>query len=289
METKNMTIEQQPAMVLNQMLNFGYIEKGPNVSLLPESFKPSEHDVICGRGRKIFKHFGNQNFRKIVAGRMGEYCNSASKLQKSFIIRDIVALVRSNSPNAGFVKKSSQQNGRWCVLGDFLSREKTSQAFRDALSGHYRSSNGFKKHLNLNMPSREVSEGTFRASLQVKRATNGTKSQSTNDIVGEHLSVYEAPSFPMIPTKGVGRVYYQQPSAQEQTSLRNFEWASQDVAIPVTDAFDGIIEVLELFPKCTKLDVLEANIFEWLAILLVNDTDKGDDPFEPTPLARYIS
>jgi hypothetical protein len=218
-------------MVLNQMLNDDYIEKGPKVSLLPESFRPSEYDVISGRGHNIYMHFGNQSFRKHVAGRLGEYCNCASKLKKSLIIRDIVALVRSNSPNAGFVEKSSQQDGRWCVLGDFLSRENTSQAFRDALSEQHMSRNEFRKQRRLNKPRREVSDRTIRASLQVKRVTNGTKSQSTNDIVGEHpplwrLSVYEDPSILMIPTKGAGRVYYHQPSAQEQTSLRNFEWAS---------------------------------------------------------------
>jgi hypothetical protein len=43
----------------------------------------------------------------------------------------------------GFVKQDS--SGRWYEVGDFLAREKTSQAFRDALHDRYKSSNVSKK------------------------------------------------------------------------------------------------------------------------------------------------
>ena len=117
---------------------------GQNMSALPEKFTPGENDVICGRGRKAFSHVGNERFRKLVEKRLDEYSSAAAKLEKSYILSDIVCEVRRRSPNGGFVKKDSS-SGRWYEVGDFLAREKTSQAFRDALHDQYKSSNTAKK------------------------------------------------------------------------------------------------------------------------------------------------
>ena len=93
----------------------------------------------------MFLHPGNRLFRQLVADSLREYSNSnTSKLQKGIIIRHIVSQVRLNSPDGGFVKWDSG-NGRWYEVGDFLAREKVSQAFRDALHEQYKSSNTAKK------------------------------------------------------------------------------------------------------------------------------------------------
>jgi hypothetical protein len=111
-------------------------------SLLPD-FTPGEHDVICGRGRKAFNHIGNGNFRKLVESRLAEYSHVTTKLEKSYMLSEIVLEVRQKSPG-GFVKRDTT-NGHWYEVGDFLAREKTSQAFRDALHDIYKSSNKAKK------------------------------------------------------------------------------------------------------------------------------------------------
>jgi hypothetical protein len=95
-------------------------------------------------GRKAFNHVGNERFRKLVESRLEEYSNAAAKLEKSYILSDIVCEVRQRSPQGGFVKRDSS-SGRWYEVGDFLAREKTSQAFRDALHDQYKSSNTAKK------------------------------------------------------------------------------------------------------------------------------------------------
>ena len=117
---------------------------GQNMTALPRDFQPTMHDVICGRGRKAFNHVGNERFRKLVESRLEEYSNAAAKLEKSYILSDIVCEVRQRSPQGGFVKRDSS-SGRWYEVGDFLAREKTSQAFRDALHDQYKSSNTAKK------------------------------------------------------------------------------------------------------------------------------------------------
>lgn len=111
---------------------------------LPENFVPGENDVILGRGRKTFQHIGNERFRKLVESRLEEYSNSLTKIAKSGILSQIVQEVRRRSPHGGFVKKDTT-TGRWYEVGDFLAREKTSQAFRDVLFDRYKSSNTAKK------------------------------------------------------------------------------------------------------------------------------------------------
>lgn len=115
-----------------------------NMKPLPFGYVLGEYDVICGRGSTCFNHIGNQRFRKMVADSLDEYSGAAAKLEKTYIICDIVHRVRQQSPNGGFVKKDPLTGG-FFEVGDFLAREKTSQAFRDALHDQYKSSNAAKK------------------------------------------------------------------------------------------------------------------------------------------------
>jgi len=110
---------------------------------LPENFEPGPDDVICGRGKKCYNHIGNERFRQRVLTFLEEYSNAKSKLDKSTVLSKVVDQVRQNSPNGGFVKQDP--SGRWHEVGDFLAREKTSQAFRDCLHDKYKSSNLSKK------------------------------------------------------------------------------------------------------------------------------------------------
>jgi hypothetical protein len=119
---------------------------GPqSMALLPEGFVPGDDDVICGRGRNCFNHNGNERFRGIVAGYLDQYSKSTSKMEKSYILSDIVAKVRKSSPNGGGFVKKCPETKRFYEVGCFLAREKTSQAFRDALHDQYKSSNSAKK------------------------------------------------------------------------------------------------------------------------------------------------
>ena len=114
-----------------------------NMTPLPDNFEPGPDDVICGRGKKSYNHVGNERFRHRVLTFLDEYSRAKSKLDKSAVLSKVVYEVRQNSPRGGFIKQDT--TGVWFEVGDFLAREKTSQAFRDALHDRYKSSNLSKK------------------------------------------------------------------------------------------------------------------------------------------------
>lgn len=135
---------------------------------LPENFEPSETDVICGRGSRAFNHPGNERFRQLVDTYVNRYDNAISKVEKGYMLSEIVGIVRHNSPDGGFVKKDPATE-RWYEVGDFVAREKVSQTFRDALKDKYRSSNESKKlrrQLSQNKSMERISNSTGRLSNQ---------------------------------------------------------------------------------------------------------------------------
>lgn len=73
---------------------------------------------------------------------MDEYAAAQGKIEKSIIVSNIIKMIRNNSPNGGFVKLVA---GHWYEIGTSNARERVSQALRDQLSGHYRSSASSKK------------------------------------------------------------------------------------------------------------------------------------------------
>jgi len=114
------------------------------MTYLPDSFEPSDGDVICGRGKKCYAHEGNERFRRRVNENLEAYSTAKTKSEKAKIISGIVDQVRqSSSSGGGFVKQD--ESGRWYEVGDFIAREKTAQLFRDALHEQYRSSSIAKR------------------------------------------------------------------------------------------------------------------------------------------------
>jgi GR25 family glycosyltransferase involved in LPS biosynthesis len=146
---------------------------------LPFEYRLGENDVYCGRERQYNNHIGNLRFNTIVEANLERYCNARNKKEKSSIIYEVVDQVRANSPGGGFVKRSVKST-IWYEIGDTLAvstisasilirkfgfcfsnfydmyhlcfsyffsikREKTSQAFRDATVGMYKSSVHEKK------------------------------------------------------------------------------------------------------------------------------------------------
>lgn len=115
-----------------------------NTQYLPVDFVPGPNDVLIGRGKKCYQHIGNVNFHLLVSSKLNEYKAATTKVEKSVILASVVAKIQEISPNGGFLKQESK-TGLWFHAGEFLAREKTSQAFRDALDGGYKSSNSSKK------------------------------------------------------------------------------------------------------------------------------------------------
>lgn len=88
--------------------------------LLPVNYVLDLHDVICGRGKKCFHHYGNECFRKVINDRLDEYTNAASKIEKTMIIREIIANIRDKTPLGGFVKYDPMRK-RYFEIGETLA------------------------------------------------------------------------------------------------------------------------------------------------------------------------
>lgn len=110
---------------------------------LAPDYVPSENDVLCGLGKACKMWKGNVQYRALVDSKIDEYKQARTKVEKGVLINSIVDAVRTASPGGGFVKQDPETK-KYYEVGDFLAKEKTSQAFRDSLSEKYSSSNRAK-------------------------------------------------------------------------------------------------------------------------------------------------
>jgi hypothetical protein len=108
-------------------------------SRLGADFEPSNHSVICGRGKDSFNHVGNQRFRILTSMFLERY--SQNKSAKSAIVSHIVAMIRLEG---GDFCRYDKGASAWFEVGDHWAREKVSALLRDLLHTKYRSSSKAK-------------------------------------------------------------------------------------------------------------------------------------------------
>lgn len=110
-------------------------------SFLPETFQPSDFDIIVGRGKVCYRHAGNLRLNRMVASVLNTYSSpEATKKSKSDLIKQIMAQIRASSSHGGGFVKKDLESGRWFEVSEAIAREKISQCFRDALNDRYKSS-----------------------------------------------------------------------------------------------------------------------------------------------------
>jgi hypothetical protein len=169
-----------------------------DIRYLPDDYVPSPNDVLCGRGRKCYFHPGNVRFRDIVQSHLAKYSAATSKMEKGNIISIVYEEIQEQGDGGGFIKKDD--NGRWYDVGEFLAREKVSQAFRDALHDKYKSSTTSKrKRRELMVMSSELSSQRSLCSYTsastepdpsfdgVERTVLPTTSQQEEELVSNNL------------------------------------------------------------------------------------------------------
>ena len=100
----------------------------PNPIELPNTFRPRDIDILCGRGRRVWDHTGNRRFKAIIKENAHEYATARTKMEKGAIVASMVDKMREDG--VLFVRKDTQTQ-RWHDIGEFLAREKTSHAIRD--------------------------------------------------------------------------------------------------------------------------------------------------------------
>ncbi|CAB9517741.1 Nitrilase family, member 2 [Seminavis robusta] len=107
--------------------------------VMPENFVPNEIHVICGRGKKIFEHKGNERFRNLIKEHLESYKAAHSKVQKTVIVS---AVYDTQTEGEGAFVKHNFRTRRWVVVTEYAAREKISQCFRDYLQDKFNPTEG---------------------------------------------------------------------------------------------------------------------------------------------------
>lgn len=89
-------------------------------------FCPDKLDVICGRDKKAFNHFGNVRYRTIVDMYRGRYQSAKSREEKTRIADDIIDFILQSG---NFVKYDRNRN-LWYVVSTQFAHGKVAHALR---------------------------------------------------------------------------------------------------------------------------------------------------------------
>jgi len=90
---------------------------------------PCSNDVLCGRGKNVNKHPGNQFFQSLVKSMRVEYVCSQKRDKPKFAKR-IVNNIRNLDPPGRFLKLDTN-TGLWYDIGNKKATSKTRQALRE--------------------------------------------------------------------------------------------------------------------------------------------------------------
>lgn len=247
-----------------------------STSFLPKGFAPGENDIVIGRSMKYFNHSGNRALRSMVASRLEEY-SEADKSEKSFIISEVMEQIKANSnTGAGFLKLDPA-SGLWYEVGEYLSREKVSQTFRDAL-GNYRSSSQCKKE------RRKIERAQAYAEAEQRNA----KRQRLNMVAAPTTSSSFAPQM-LQHKKPTGLItlhqHRAQQSQQEPVPMLSSRFMEAPTAACTTttrapSTHNTANQMVEQNHRSNLLDVL--------ATLLPPNYQEDPNPLEPTHLKEVI-
>jgi len=112
---------------------------------LPIEFHPGPMDVIIAKGKTAFRHPGNRLYRKIIQSNLPQYSTAKFKSDKSRIVSKTMDSIREASSSGVLFVRHNKKDGRWCEIGEDVSREKIGQSFRDLLHSRYSSSSKAKQ------------------------------------------------------------------------------------------------------------------------------------------------
>ncbi|CAB9515625.1 Nitrilase family, member 2 [Seminavis robusta] len=225
---------------------------------LPSDYQVGPHDCIIGRGKKCTQNPGNRRFRAIIEATLDAYSNAPTKGTKSEIIMQVLSQVRADN-GVGFVKPAA--GGRFVLVEEASCRIAIAQAFRDALSGTYKSS---KKH---------------KAIRRLERKSIQGKSVPMPSLVS-HATVNFDPIKPaaLLPSSASASInmFHLRDILNEATSLA-FQFENEQMQA-----------LEEPFPLTfTTTEPAADDVFSMLFSAFGKDqAEFALDPFEPTPIAE---
>jgi len=98
----------------------------------------------------------------LIKDAIPQYNQATSKLDKSIIVKEILNIIQTNSPDgSGFIKKK-KSGSCYCYyqVSDHFAREKIGQNLRDKLSNKYRSSTKAKRRRRVATASTKILDAT---------------------------------------------------------------------------------------------------------------------------------
>jgi len=142
--------------------------------VLGSDYEVRLQDVICGTrgGRDSVSHPGNERFRVHVAMRVERYRQATSRVEKTRIVKEIVAAIRESDGN--FIK---HEEGNWVDIGDVKAREKVGAALRAAANKSAKSAGGHDRFTG-EMGRRILSRGAGKSTAVVSEDSNSSEAAS---------------------------------------------------------------------------------------------------------------
>ncbi|CAB9514048.1 Nitrilase family, member 2 [Seminavis robusta] len=247
---------------------------------LPESFEPTENEVILGRGKQVATHPGNKRFKEVVLSHIKEYSAAQTKALKSNILSHIVSKIRGKSSfQAGFVKQDNS-TGRWMVAEDSAARIATAQIFRDALSDSYKSSKQFKQQ------RRQDRKGLAKKQKLVR------ENREQESLLQQHQDMFQTLSLPPI-TGSSQLAQLQQPPHQSPASQLQYPGVQDRLVGRLNNVLAQLrggpmipdAQVPSFLPSSPPMKPEEdTGMVSILADHFGAQTDPCSNPFEPTPI-----
>lgn len=140
---------------------------------IPFNYKPTNLDVINGRGKAFWNHSGNVAFRNVIQSRTDDYVAAKGKKRKTAIVNGIVEELRLRG--CKFLKQEIDQRGHtyWQDIGDEAVREKVGHSLRDQV-------------ISSNRPDRvNVQSDHNQIKIHDKNAQNSKNSKRDSDTTTE--------------------------------------------------------------------------------------------------------
>ncbi len=82
---------------------------------LSKDYKPTDEDIVCGRGKAGGKHPGNKKFSAAIKANLQTYGKASKRVDKSNVV---VSIVRSLRENGGRFIKQDKRTKQYYELSD---------------------------------------------------------------------------------------------------------------------------------------------------------------------------
>jgi hypothetical protein len=97
---------------------------------LPQDYKPSVTDILCGRGGTCLEHPGNKIFSEVVRANVQKYIEAPKRVDKGLVVSSVVDSIKASGVR--FIKQDKHSK-LYCELSHDQAHEKTGHAIRDLL------------------------------------------------------------------------------------------------------------------------------------------------------------